>query len=136
MRREPRLTRPAFRQVFFIRDPAKFPHFIHTQKRDPQTHLNHMADSTMFWDYLSQNPESLHQVMILFGDRGVPNGYRKMHGYSGHTFKMVNKDGDWVYCQIHLISQQGTDFLEQSKAGELGGSAPDYATVSCSQKQN
>ena len=25
--------------VFFIRDPAKFPHFIHTQKRDPQTHL-------------------------------------------------------------------------------------------------
>lgn len=25
--------------VFFIRDPTKFPHFIHTQKRDPQTHL-------------------------------------------------------------------------------------------------
>lgn len=42
--------------VFFIRDPAKFPHFIHTQKRDPQTHLNHQADSTMFWDYLSHNP--------------------------------------------------------------------------------
>lgn len=83
----------------------------------------------MFWDYLSQNPESLHQVMILFGDRGVPDGYRKMHGYSGHTFKMVNKDGDWVYCQIHLISQQGTGFLEQSKAGELAGSTPDYATV-------
>ena len=32
--------------VFFIRDPSKFPHFIHTQKRDPQTHLK---DADMFW---------------------------------------------------------------------------------------
>lgn len=36
--------------VFFLRDPAKFPHFIHTQKRDPATHLTHADDSTMFWD--------------------------------------------------------------------------------------
>lgn len=32
--------------VFFIRDPAKFPVFIHTQKRDPQTHLK---DPDAFW---------------------------------------------------------------------------------------
>ena len=32
--------------VFFICDPAKFPHFIDTQKRDPQTHLK---DADMFW---------------------------------------------------------------------------------------
>ena len=32
--------------VFFIRDPAKFPHFIHTQKRHPQSHLK---DADMFW---------------------------------------------------------------------------------------
>lgn len=60
--------------VFFLRDPAKFPHFIHTQKRDPSNHLTHADDSTMFWDYLSQNPESIHQVMILMGDRGIPDG--------------------------------------------------------------
>ena len=88
--------------VFFLRDPAKFPHFIHTQKRDPSTHLTHADDSTMFWDYLSQNPESVHQVMILMGDRGIPDGYRFMHGYTGHTLKLVNKDGDWVYAQIHI----------------------------------
>lgn len=77
--------------VFFLRDPAKFPHFIHTQKRDPSTHLTHADDSFHFWDYLSQNPESIHQVMILMGDRGIPGSYRKIHGYSGHTFKLVNK---------------------------------------------
>jgi len=110
--------------VFFLRDPAKFPHFIHTQKRDPSTHLTHADDSTMFWDYLSQNPESIHQVMILMGDRGIPDGYRFMHGYAGHTLKFINKDGDWVYTQVHMKSQQGTKFITQEDSAEK---SPDYS---------
>ena len=111
--------------VFFLRDPAKFPHFIHTQKRHPSTHLTHADDSTMFWDYMSQNPESVHQAMILMGDRGIPDGYRHMHGYYGHTMKLVNKNGDWVYTQIHFISDQGTKFITQEDSHSKG---PDYAT--------
>ena len=110
--------------VFFLRDPAKFPHFIHTQKRDPATHLTHADDSTMFWDYLSQNPESVHQVMILMGDRGIPDGYRKMHGYSGHTLKFINKNGDWVYAQVHMKSKQGTAFITQADSATK---SPDYS---------
>lgn len=110
--------------VFFLRDPAKFPHFIHTQKRDPSTHLTHADDSTMFWDYLSQNPESIHQVMILMGDRGIPDGWRKMHGYAGHTLKLVNKKGDWVYGQMHMKSKQGTGFITQADSANY---SPDYA---------
>lgn len=93
--------------VFFLRDPAKFPHFIHTQKRHPSTHLTHIDDSTVFGDYLSQNPESIHQVMVLFGDRGIPDSWRFMQGYVGHTMKMTNKDNEWIYVQIHLKNQQG-----------------------------
>ena len=110
--------------VFFLRDPAKFPNFIHTQKRDPSTHLTHADDSTAFWDYLSQNPESVHQVVILMGDRGIPDGYPFMHGYFGHTTKLVNKEGDWVYAQFHMISQQGTKFLTQQEAATK---SPDYS---------
>ena len=110
--------------VFFLRDPAKFPHFIHTQKRDPSTHLTHADDSTAFWDYLSQNPESIHQVMVLMGDRGIPDGYRFMHGYSGHTMKFVNKDNEWVYVQIHFKSQQGTKFITQE---DSASKSPDYS---------
>jgi len=73
----------------------------------------------MFWDYLSQNPESIHQVMILFGDRGVPDGYRGMNGYSGHTFKFVNDQGNWVYTQIHILSNQGTENLTGDEAAQL-----------------
>jgi len=110
--------------VFFLRDPAKFPHFIHTQKRDPQTHLTGADDSTRFWDYLSQNPESIHQVMILFGDRGIPDGYRFMHGYGGHTMKLVNKEGNWVYAQFHFKSKQGVKYLTQEEAGTK---SPDHS---------
>ena len=110
--------------VFFLRDPAKFPHFIHTQKRHPSTHLTHADDSTMFWDYLSNNPESIHQVMILMGDRGIPDGYRFMHGYSGHALKLVKKDGEWVYTQIHMKSMQGTKWLTQEAAA---AKSPDYS---------
>ena len=111
--------------IFFLRDPAKFPHFIHTQKRNPQTHLTHAQDSTAFWDYLSQDPEAIHQFMFLMGDRGIPASYRKMQGYSGHTYKMVNESGDWKYVQIHLLSDQGVENLTQEQAGEL---PPDSAT--------
>lgn len=109
--------------VFFVRDPAKFPHFIHTQKRDPQTHLK---DPDMFWDYLSQNPESFHQVMILFSDRGTPDGVADQHGYSGHTFKMVNDKGEFVYVQIHVRAPEFKT-LDGATAGRLAGENPDYS---------
>src|SRR5471032_3528443 len=34
--------------VFFIRDPLKFPDFIHTQKRHPKTN---MRSTTAMWDF-------------------------------------------------------------------------------------
>ena len=43
--------------MFFIKDPIKFPDFVHTQKRDPQTNLK---SATMMWDFWSNAPESLH----------------------------------------------------------------------------
>jgi catalase len=113
--------------VFFLRDPAKFPHFIHTQKRNPQTHLK---DADMFWDYLSQNPESAHQILILFSDRGTPDGYHNMHGYSGHTYKLVKSDGSWVYTQIHLIADGGFKTFDDATAGKLSGENPDYGIQS------
>ncbi|GAA5970580.1 hypothetical protein JCM11641_007360 [Rhodosporidiobolus odoratus] len=110
--------------VFFLRDPSKFPHFIHTQKRDPQTHLK---DATMFHDYLSQNPESFHQVMILFSDRGTPKGHRFQHGYSGHAHKLVKDDGSFVYVQFHYVSDQGVKTFTHDEATKMTGENPDYS---------
>lgn len=111
--------------VFFLRDPTKFPHFIHTQKRDPATNLH---DANMFWDYLTSNQESLHQVMVLFSDRGTPYTYRHMNGYSGHTYKWYNEKGEWVYVQVHMKTDQGIKNFNVEKAVELGGVDPDFHT--------
>jgi len=111
--------------VFFIRDPLKFPDFIHTQKRNPQTNLK---DPDMFWDFLSLTPESVHQVTILFSDRGTPRSYRHMNGYSGHTFKWYNDRGEYFWVKIHFKTEQGSQTLTREEAGRLAGADPDHAT--------
>jgi len=112
--------------VFFIRDPLKFPDFIHTQKRNPATNA---PDPDMFWDFLSLTPESLHQVTILFSDRGTPRSYRHMNGYSSHTFKWYNAKGEVYWVQYHFKTLQGVQNLTRQEAARLAGEAPDHATV-------
>lgn len=110
--------------IFFIRDPILFPSFIHTQKRNPVTHLK---DPDMFWDFISLRRETTHQVSFLFTDRGTPDGYRHMNGYGSHTFKLVNADNEAVYCKFHLKTDQGIRNLTGEKAQEISGLDPDYA---------
>ncbi|XP_049804743.1 catalase [Schistocerca nitens] len=110
--------------IFFIRDPIFFPVFIHTQKRNPETHLK---DVDMFWDFITLRPESTHQVMFLFSDRGIPDGYRHMNGYGSHTFKLVNAKNEAVYCKFHYKTDQKIKNLPAKQAGDLSGSDPDYS---------
>ncbi len=111
--------------VFFIRDPLKFPDFIHTQKRNPQTNLK---DPDMFWDFLSLTPESVHQVTVLFSDRGTPADYRHMNGYSSHTYVWYNEKGEQFFVQYHLKTDQGIRNLTRQEASALRSSDPDHAT--------
>lgn len=111
--------------VFFIRDPLKFPDFIHTQKRDPATNA---PNPDMFWDFLSLTPESIHQVTILFSDRGTPRSYRHMNGYSSHTFKWYNAKGEVCWVQYHFKTLQGVQNLTRQEATRLAGEDPDHAT--------
>lgn len=110
--------------VFFIRDPMKFPDFVHTQKRDPQTNLK---SPTMMWDFWSRSPEALHQITILFSDRGTPDGYRYMHGFSSHTYSLVNANNERVWVKWHFKTKQGIRNLSTSEAMQIAGSHPDYA---------
>ncbi|PWC27670.1 catalase [Teichococcus aestuarii] len=90
--------------VFFIRDPLKFPDFIRTQKRHPATNLR---SPTAMWDFWSLSPESLHQVTILFSDRGLPQSYRHVNGYGSHTFSLWNDAGERYWVKFHFKTMQG-----------------------------
>ena len=110
--------------MFFIKDPIKFPDFVHTQKRDPQTNLK---SPQMMWDFWSDAPESLHQVTMLFSDRGTPDGYRHMDGFGSHTFSLVNAAGERVWVKWHLKTRQGIKNLSAEEAARLAGADPDHA---------
>jgi len=110
--------------IFFVRDPILFPSFIHTQKRNPATHLK---DANMVWDFFTLRPESTHQAMFLYSDRGIPDGYRFMNGYGSHTFKLVNDKNEIIYCKFHMKTAQGIKNLPVDKAEKISAQDPDYS---------
>jgi catalase len=109
--------------VFFVRDPMKFQHFIRSQKRRAD---NGLRDNDMQWDFWTLSPESAHQVTWLMGDRGIPQTWRHMNGYSSHTYMWVNAAGDKFWVKYHFKTDQGIDFLTQEDADRIAGENADY----------
>lgn len=110
--------------VFFIRNPFLFSSLVHAQKRNPQTHLK---DPNMAWDFLANHPQTVHNILLLNSDRGLPDGFRFMHGYGSHTFKMVNDENNFVWVKFHLRCDQSVKNLDPVTAKLISGEQPDYA---------
>ncbi len=102
--------------VFFLRDPIKFPDFVHSQKKNPATNTPDPAAMFEFW---ANSPQSLHQVTILMSDRGIPYSYRHMHGFSSHTLSMWNNKGERVWVKWHFKTNQGIKNLSDDKANAM-----------------
>ncbi|MFD3740127.1 catalase [Streptomyces sp. NPDC058629] len=104
--------------VFFIKDPIKFPDFIHSQKRDPFTGRQ---EPDNVWDFWAHAPEATHQVTWLMGDRGIPASYRHMNGYGSHTYQWTNAEGEAFFVKYHFKTNQGVRSLSAEQAAELVG---------------
>ena len=102
--------------IFFVADPYKFPDFAHTQKRDPRTN---MRNPTAMWDFWSLTPESLHQITILFSDRGLPTDYRHMHGFGSHTYSFINQNNERTWVKFHFITQQGIKNMTNDEGNQI-----------------
>lgn len=99
--------------VFFIRDPQKFPDFIHSQKKHPETNLPNPEAHFEFW---ASNPQSIHQITILMSDRGIPFSLRHMNGYSSHTLSLWNDKGERYWVKWHFKTNQGIKNLSNEEA--------------------
>ena len=104
--------------VFFVRDPYKFPDFIHTQKRHPKTN---MRSPTAMWDFWSLSPEAIHQVTILMSDRGLPQSPMHMNGYGSHTFSFWNDAGERYWVKFHFKTEQGHKWYSNAEGEEIIG---------------
>ncbi|HCR1545526.1 catalase [Pseudomonas putida] len=104
--------------VFFLRDPLKFPDLNHAVKRDPRTGMRSAQNN---WDFWTGLPEALHQVTIVMSDRGIPDGYRHMHGFGSHTFSFINAANERHWVKFTWKTQQGIRNLSDAEAAELVG---------------
>ncbi len=109
--------------IFFIRDPMKFPDFVHSQKRDPRTNVPEPDNA---WDFFSWSPEATHMFIWVFGDRGIPASLRHMDGFSSHAYQWMNARGEAFWVKYHFKTDQGIRCLDDQEAARLAGEDPDY----------
>ena len=64
--------------------------------------------------------------MFLFSDRGVPDGYRHMDGFSAHAFKWVNAQGEAFFVKYHIKSDIKHKPLLPEQVKEIESVTYDY----------
>ncbi|CAH2084942.1 unnamed protein product [Euphydryas editha] len=109
--------------VYFFRDPLDFPSFAHAFKRNPKTNL---YDFTMRWDFVTKRPDSVHGILWLLSDYGIPNGYRKMDAFPIHTYEIYNKKGERFFVRFNFRTEQGIENLPTWVAQAIAARDPDY----------
>ena len=111
---------------FFIRDPIRFPDIIHSRKRHPQTNVR---DPNMSWDFISLTPESIQNIMFLYSERGISDGYRHMDGFSAHALRWVNAKNESFLVKYHIKTDAGIKNLTPEQVCEIEKSNKDYNTL-------
>ena len=113
--------------VFFIQDAMKFPDLVHAVKPEPHHGMPQAASAhDTFWDFASLMPETTHTLMWVMSDRGIPRSYRMMQGFGVHTFRLVNSEGESVFCKFHWKPRFGTHSLVWDEAVKISGADPDF----------
>jgi catalase len=113
--------------VFFIQDGIKFPDIIHAVKPEPHHEMPQAASAhDSFWDFVTQQPETMHHVIWLMSDRAIPRSFRTMQGFGVHTFRLINADGGSTFVKFHWKPLAGTHSLVWDEAQKISGKDPDF----------
>ncbi|MDO5713306.1 MAG: catalase [Tissierellia bacterium] len=119
----PGLTHP----VFFIQDAIKFPDIIHAVKPEPKNEVPQgQSAHNNFWDFVANNPETLHNVFWTMSDRAIPRSYRMVDGFGLHTYKFVTEDEEVFFVKFHFKPELGVHSLVWDEAQKLQGRDPDF----------
>ncbi len=113
--------------VFFIQDAMKFPDLVHAVKTEPHHGMPQASSAhDTYWDFVSLMPESAHMLLWQMSDRAIPRSYRTMQGFGVHTFRLVNAEGQSVFCKFHWTPLAGTHSLVWDEAAKIIGADPDF----------
>ena len=113
--------------IFFIQDAIKFPDLIHAVKPEPDRGFPQAASAhDTFWDFVSLSPETMHNLIWLMSDRGLPRSLRMMEGFGIHTYRLINKDGKSTFVRFHWKPVLGVQSTTWDEAVKISGADPDH----------
>src|SRR5699024_2275059 len=113
--------------VLINQDAMKFPDAMHA-------YFNNIVDDMptatgahdTFWDYVANNPESIHQTLWIMSDYGIVRSYRMMPSWSINTYLFVNDQREATFVRFVWKPVLGTHFLLMDEAQKIGGIDPDF----------
>ena len=113
--------------VFFIQDAIKFPDLIHAVKPEPNNEIPQASSAhDTFYDFISLTPESMHMIMWVLSDRGIPRSFRMMEGFGVHTFRLINAEGKSRFVKYHWKPLLGVHSLVWDEAQKIAGKDADF----------
>lgn len=113
--------------VLVNQDAMKFPDVIHAYQPEPRSGMPTAAGAhDNFWDYVANNPESLHMVLWVMSDRGILRSYRMMESWAINTYLFVNEEGVATFVRFVWKPILGVHSLLQEEAQKIGGIDPDF----------
>ncbi|RYG65353.1 catalase, partial [bacterium] len=113
--------------VFFIQDAIKFPDLIHAVKPEPNNEIPQASSAhDTFYDFISLTPESMHMLMWVMSDRGIPRSYSTMEGFGVHSFRLINAKNESHFVKFHWKPVAGVHSLVWDEAVKIAGQDPDF----------
>ncbi len=113
--------------VFFIQDAIKFPDLIHAVKPEPNNEIPQASSAhDTFYDFISLTPESMHMIMWVMSDRGIPRSFATMEGFGVHTFRLINAKNESHFVKFHWKPVLGVHSLVWDEAVKLAGQDADF----------
>lgn len=113
--------------VLIIQDPMKFPDSMHAYQNKQDDGIPTATGAhDRFWDFVANNPESIHMVTWIMSDRGILRSYRMMESWSINTYLFINEAGVATFVRFVWKPVLGVHSLLQEEALKIGGLDPDF----------
>ncbi|WP_262177744.1 catalase [Saccharococcus sp. Marseille-Q5394] len=113
--------------VLIIQDPMKFPDSMHAYQNKQDDGIPTASGAhDRFWDFVANNPESIHMVTWIMSDRGIIRSYRMMESWSINTYLFINGEGVATFVRFVWKPVLGVHSLLQEEALKIGGLDPDF----------
>ncbi len=113
--------------VLINNDAMKFPDAMHAYFNNIQDDIPTATGAhDTFWDYVANNPESIHQVLWIMSDYGIIRSYRMMSAWSINSYLFINDKKEATFVRFVWKPVLGDHAMLMDEAQKIGGIDPDF----------